>query len=145
VSLPFWALQIFSIVFGVLNAVMVYVNIVSENYILAALSGAVAAFLAFNFVRSQRIYLRMKREGQRLAAFLAHMSANSSRNRTRHLRVMELDYCYGTGMCPDCTDSMLDIQGPIVTCRNPQCRSRFTVVNGKWNRVDHPAGNSIAS
>jgi hypothetical protein len=131
----YWALQIFNVVFGLLNAVMVGVNIAIGNYITAALSGAVVALLVVSLVRSRRIILRMKHEGQRLAAFMATMSANS-RHRTRHLREMELDYCYGTGTCPDCTDSMLDIQGPIVTCRNPRCRSRFTVdTNGKWSRL----------
>jgi hypothetical protein len=155
-TVAYWALQIFNVVAGMANVAMACWNFILGDYVTSIISSAVAVFLAVSFVKTFRNYARFKREDrehaervERLLRTAVARAANASLNQGmgglhRSSSIMwaydlpqaELDACFERGICPDCTKTSLDTTLPI-TCRNPQCCSRFNVdAKGKWSRLD---------
>jgi hypothetical protein len=149
----FWLIQTFCVVAGLANAALAYSTFVRGDYDEFVLCSTVAAWLAIMVVRNQQKYIRMKREDREHAERVERLlrttavarAVNDSLDRgmggLRHspmwvynLPQAELDECLKRGICPDCAKRSLDTMLPI-TCRNPQCGSRFNVdANGKWSR-----------
>jgi hypothetical protein len=151
----YWLLQIFNVVAGMANAALAVWNLARGEYMSAAISSAVAVVLAVSFVKTLRNMARFKFEErehaervERLLHTAAARAVNESLDRGMgglrrspsimwvYLPQLELDECLKRGVCPDCAKTSLDMTLPI-TCRNPQCGSRFNVdTNGKWSRLD---------
>jgi hypothetical protein len=131
-------LQIFNVIAGVLNAYFLVRNIQVGSW-MGAISAVSVVVLVWCFIFNWRRMVRYRREEREWAERIGRLTTISLQPLfqlpSAVIAQSELDACYAQKLCPDCIHETLDTTHPI-TCRNPQCGSRFDRdAKGKWSRL----------